>query len=75
MKDGKTPRYEKTRCGKTDKKPTHKIHWIGAVSSRGTQEVATPSSAEIVSLRRNVGRSASGKTVDNVELRFRRKGW
>jgi hypothetical protein len=73
VKDGKTPRYEKTGGGKTDKKPPHKIHWIGAVSSRGTQEVVTPPSAEIVSLRRNVGRSASGKTVDNVELRFSSK--
>ena len=73
VKDGKTPWYEKTGGGKTDKKPPHKIHWIGAVSSRGTQEVVTPPSAEIVSLRRNVGRSASGKSVDNVELRFSSK--
>ena len=72
MKEGKTPRYEKTGGGKTDKKQPFKIHWIGAVSS-GTLEEATPPSAEVVNLRRNIGSSASGRVLDNVEVRFSSK--
>ncbi len=72
VKEGKTPRCEKTGGGKTDKKQPFKIHWIGAVSS-GTLEEATLPSAEVVSLRRNIGCSASGRVLDNVEVRFSSK--